>query len=84
MNLAIQALLLYINFFQNAKANFTKGRMFDKTENTDLASWTSASIIITPNARSTFVTKLQTELNLIKAKCVIIGKKNLEISFDTQ
>jgi hypothetical protein len=51
MILAIQVLLLYINLFQNAKANFTKGRMFDKTENTDLASWTSAPTIIAPNAR---------------------------------
>jgi hypothetical protein len=51
MILAIQVLLLYINLFQNANANFTKGRMFDKAENTDLASWTSAPTIIAPNAR---------------------------------
>jgi hypothetical protein len=49
---ALQVLLLLcLDFFGSAEANFTKQRIFDKSENTDLASWTAAPLKIAQNAR---------------------------------
>ncbi len=49
---ALQVLLLLcLDFFGSAEANFTKQRIFDKNENTDLASWTVAPFKIAQNAR---------------------------------